>query len=157
MSEAGLNVLGWREVPVDPDCLGRAARASRPVIRQLLVGDTTGDQTVFERRLLLARKLAQNLVRESGKLGEGTFHLPSLSGRTIVYKGLMLAHQVPLFYRDLVDPELTSALALVHQRYSTNTFPSWELAQPFRTWPTTARSIPCAATSTGPAPARPRS
>ena len=132
VAEAGQNFLGWREVPVNPKALGRAARLSQPVIRQIIIGDTTGEQTAFERKLLLIRKIAEKKVRQSGKLASSTFHLPSLSSRTIVYKGLMLAHQVPLFYEELNDPRLASALALVHQRYSTNTFPSWELSQPFR-------------------------
>ncbi|MBN2289766.1 MAG: glutamate synthase large subunit, partial [Candidatus Glassbacteria bacterium] len=131
-AEAGLEVLGWREVPVKPDTLGRSARLSRPLIRQVFIGDTTGGQADFERRLLLMRKIAEQKVREEGRKDTVGFHIPSLSSRTIVYKGLMLAHQVPLFYEELNDPLLASALALVHQRYSTNTFPSWELAQPFR-------------------------
>ncbi|MEA2062695.1 MAG: glutamate synthase large subunit, partial [Gemmatimonadota bacterium] len=128
---AGQKLIGWREVPVNPDCLGRSARLSQPLVRQIFIADTTGDRQAFERRLLLVRKIAENRIRKSGPSGSESFHLPSLSSRTIVYKGLMLAHQVPLFYEDLNDERLTSALALVHQRYSTNTFPSWELAQPF--------------------------
>jgi len=133
VAETGQNFLGWREVPVNPEALGKAARLSQPLIRQIIVGDADGaDQAAFERKLLLIRKIAENKVRLSAESASAGFHLPSLSSRTIVYKGLMLAHQVPLFYEDLNDPQLVSALALVHQRYSTNTFPSWELAQPFR-------------------------
>ena len=132
VEEAGQQLLGWRDMPVRPKTLGRSARESQPVIRQLFIADTTGNRPSFERKLLLIRKIAENKVRTSGKIGTSVFHLPSLSSRTVVYKGLMLAHQVPLFYEDLNHPDLTSALALVHQRYSTNTFPSWELAQPFR-------------------------
>jgi len=130
--EAGQNMLGWRDVPVNPSALGKSARESQPTIRQFFVGDTTGDRSAFERRLLLARKIAENRVRQNEPADEAGFHIPSLSTRTVIYKGLMLAHQVPLFYEDLNDQKLTSVLALVHQRYSTNTFPSWELAQPFR-------------------------
>ena len=130
--EAGQIVLGWREVPVNPSALGKSAAESQPVIRQILVGDTSGDRAAFERQLLLARKIAENRVRQNQPADEAGFHIPSLSSRTVIFKGLMLAHQVPLFYEDLNDKKLTSALALVHQRYSTNTFPSWELAQPFR-------------------------
>ena len=132
VEETGQYLLGWRDVPVNPDALGKSARESQPVIRQIFIGDKTGDRTAFERKLLLVRKIAENKVRSSGKGENAVFHIPSLSSNTVIYKGLMLAHQVPHFYRDLEDPELTSALALVHQRYSTNTFPSWELAQPFR-------------------------
>jgi len=132
VEETGQRFLGWRDVPVNPEALGKSARETRPLIRQLFVGDNTGDRASFERKLLLIRKIAENKVRMSGKIEDEIFHLPSLSTRTLVFKGLMLAHQVPQFYLDLNDPELTSALALVHQRYSTNTFPSWQLAQPFR-------------------------
>jgi len=129
----GQRLLGWRDVPVNPDALGESARESQPVIRQVFIGDTTGEPEAFERKLLLVRKIAEHQVRASDKADNSVFHIPSLSSNTVVYKGLMLAHQVPFFYRDLEDPQLTSSLALVHQRYSTNTFPSWELAQPFRT------------------------
>jgi len=132
VKETGQHLLGWRDVPVNPDALGKSARESQPVIRQLFISDTTGDFMEFERKLLLVRKIAEHEVRKSSRVKNSVFHIPSLSPSTIVYKGLMLAHQVPLFYRDLENPDLTSALALVHQRYSTNTFPSWELAQPFR-------------------------
>ena len=132
VAEAGQKLLGWREVPVNPKSLGKSARDSQPQIRQIFIEDTTADRAAFERKLLLIRKIAENRVRSSGKQEINGFHLPSLSSYTIIYKGLMLAHQVPLFFEDLSDPSLTSVLALVHQRYSTNTFPSWELAQPFR-------------------------
>ncbi|HBB41540.1 MAG TPA: hypothetical protein DC005_08975, partial [Proteobacteria bacterium] len=86
----------------------------------------------FERKLYVIRRRAEQRVRELKLEGGKAFYICSLSSRTIVYKGLLLAHQLPLFYRDLNDPEMVSALALVHQRYSTNTFPTWDLAHPFR-------------------------
>jgi len=132
VEETGMKFIGWRDVPVDPTSLGRGARASQPFVRQAFVSDPIGAHEAFERRLYLARKIAENRVRDWAEGRAIRFHLPSFSSRTLVYKGLMLAHQVPLFYKELNDPDLTSSLALVHQRYSTNTFPSWELAQPFR-------------------------
>ncbi len=132
VEEAGVKFIGWRDVPVNQKSLGRGAKASQPFVRQAFVSDPIGAPDAFERRLYLARKIAENRVREWAGDRPIRFHLPSFSSRTIVYKGLMLAHQVPLFYEELNDPDLISSLALVHQRYSTNTFPSWELAQPFR-------------------------
>ncbi len=129
--EAGLVLAGWREVPVDPAVLGEQARREMPVIRQCFV---TGDglaEPLFERKLYLMRKLWQRAVHDGGGAADALY-VASLSCRTIVYKGLMQAPQVPAFYPDLRDPRLESALAVVHQRYSTNTFPSWPLAQPFR-------------------------
>ncbi len=128
----GLRVIGWRDVPVRPDCLGELARASEPVVRQVFIDGRglTGDQ--LERRLYLARKRAER--RAAARLAEaGTdFYVPSMSARTIVYKGMFLAPQLFGYYPDLSDPAMVSALAVVHQRYSTNTFPNWRLAQPFR-------------------------
>ena len=130
--------VGWRDVPVATDCIGAAVVASMPVIRQALVarGAATADQDSFERKLLAIRKQTQNpleeLARRHGLPGLADFYIPSFSTRTIVYKGMLLAHQVGQFYTDLVDPLCVSALAMVHQRFSTNTFPSWRLAHPFR-------------------------
>ena len=132
VDEAGQNFLGWSDMPVNPDCLGKSARESMPQIKYFFVGSAENNQNVLERKLLLIRKIAESKVRSREDSLYSGFHIPSLSSRTIVYKGLMLANQVPLFFEDLNDPKLTSVLALVHQRYSTNTFPSWELAQPFR-------------------------
>lgn len=132
VAEAGQKFLGWRDVPVNPDALGKSARKSMPDIRHFFIGSSDKDQDALERKLLLVRKIAENRVRGREDAQCCGFHIPSLSSRTIIYKGLMLAHQVPLFFDDLNDQSLTSVLAMVHQRYSTNTFPSWELAQPFR-------------------------
>ncbi len=126
-----LHLLGWREVPTDESALGDAARQSRPAVWQCFVVHQGCEEDAFERRLYVARRSCEKAVAEAlaGKTG---FYVPSFSARTVVYKGLMMATQVPAFYPDLNDPLFESALAVVHQRYSTNTFPSWELAQPFR-------------------------
>ncbi len=123
-----LDFLGWRSVPVDSALLGDQARASCPVIAQFWVAGSFGDAVEFERRLYLLRKRITRAAEAEGI----PLYLPSLSCRTLVYKGLLMGAQVSGFYRDLADPECASALAVVHQRYSTNTFPSWELSQPFR-------------------------
>jgi glutamate synthase domain-containing protein 2/glutamate synthase domain-containing protein 1/glutamate synthase domain-containing protein 3 len=131
--EEGLEFLGWRTVPTDNRFIGGTAREVEPVVRQAFVG--RGKKTArdhFEWKLFVLRK---RFGIELGKLGltEQTFvYVCSLSSRTIVYKGLLLADQVDKYYPDLSDPKMTSALALVHQRYSTNTFPTWDLAHPFR-------------------------
>jgi glutamate synthase domain-containing protein 2/glutamate synthase domain-containing protein 1/glutamate synthase domain-containing protein 3 len=129
----GQRLLGWRRVPVDESALGPLARASVPVVVQVFIGGSGIDEQSFERKLFVIRKWAERTVRESNIPGKGAFYIPSLSARTIVYKGLLLAEQLTRFYRDLEDPLMVSALAMVHQRFSTNTFPTWELAQPFRT------------------------
>jgi len=133
-AKQGLSFLGWRKVPVNPDAAGDLARLVMPVIRMAFVGSgrAAGDPTEFERRLFCARKTAENVVRSLPDPDDHLFHIVSLSSRTLVYKGMLLADQMTGFYPDLTDPELTSALAIVHQRYCTNTFPSWDLAQPMR-------------------------
>ncbi|MGE3143202.1 MAG: glutamate synthase central domain-containing protein, partial [Hyphomonadaceae bacterium] len=131
-------LIGWRDVPIDTAGLGKAVLAGMPMIRQAVIaaGPAVKDQDAFERKLLANRKQAQNpladLARKRGLPELADFYLPSFSSRTIVYKGLLLAGQVGTFYRDLADPLTTSALALVHQRFSTNTFPSWKLSHPYR-------------------------
>ncbi|HEX7669724.1 MAG TPA: glutamate synthase large subunit, partial [Polyangiaceae bacterium] len=131
---SGQRLLGWRTVPVDESALGPMARQSAPIIKQVIVGSAGLDQTTFERKLYVIRKWAERTVRESDDeiTQSDRFYIASLSSRTIVYKGLLLAEQLSAFYRDLEDTSLVSALAMVHQRFSTNTFPTWELAQPFR-------------------------
>ncbi len=130
----GFDFLGWRSVPVQEDKIGRLARESAPLIEQCFLApsdkELTGD--ALERRLYILRRVIENGVRDVlPDLGDG-FYIPSLSSRTIVYKGLLMAPQLPLFYTDLADERFTSCMAIVHQRYSTNTFPSWPLAHPFR-------------------------
>ncbi len=132
--EEGQHFLGWREVPTDASCLGETVKPEAPVIRQAFIarGDNAPDQDAFERKLFVIRKRAHREVRESGLDQKDGFYIPTLSSRTIGYKGMVLAGNLRCFYRDLDDERMESALALVHQRFSTNTFPSWKLAQPFR-------------------------
>jgi glutamate synthase (NADPH/NADH) large chain len=128
----GQRLIGWRDVRVNESALGPMARASAPIIKQVFIGSSAEDEATFERKLFVIRKWAERTVRESSMAQKGAFYIPSLSSRTIVYKGLLLAEQLSAFYSELDDPLMTSALAMVHQRFSTNTFPTWELAQPFR-------------------------
>jgi glutamate synthase (NADPH/NADH) large chain len=131
--EEGLTVLGWRDTPVYASAIGRVARASQPYIQQIFVRCPSDmDEDAFERKLYVVRKRAENNVRDSGVEDAEMFYIPSLSCRTIVYKGLLLAPQIANFYRELSDPDVVSALCLVHQRFSTNTFPSWQRAHPYR-------------------------
>jgi glutamate synthase (NADPH/NADH) large chain len=129
----GQEVLGWRDVPTDNRHIGESAKEVEPVIRQIFIGrgGNCPDQAAFERKLFVIRKQAENHIRALGLKDPAKFCIPSLSSRTIVYKGMLLAAQVGQYYPELHDERMVSALALVHQRFSTNTFPSWELAQPF--------------------------
>jgi glutamate synthase (NADPH/NADH) large chain len=132
IAEEKQRLVGWRDVPVDPTQLGRLARSNRPHIRQVIVGRKRVVPSAFERKLFVIRKLSENRIRERKLDPEGRFHVPSLSAETLIYKGLLLPRQLPLFYPDLTDPDLASAIGLVHSRFSTNTFPTWDLAHPFR-------------------------
>jgi glutamate synthase (NADPH) large chain len=127
----GGKVLGWREVPVHPECLGDLARATMPSIAQLFASFGTLQGTDLERRLYITRKCIEHAAKDQQFTNE-ELYAASFSSQTITYKGLFVAPQFEHFYPDLVDPDFQSALALIHQRYSTNTFPSWPLAQPFR-------------------------
>lgn len=128
------NLLGWRDLPVEDQYLGDLARQLKPFIYQIFVGRGPGikDAAEFERKLYVIRKVIEGRVRRSKFTQKSYFHIPSLSCRTLVYKGMLLADQIRPFYPDLQDPDMQSALVLVHQRYSTNTFPTWDLAHPFR-------------------------
>jgi glutamate synthase (NADPH) large chain len=131
--EEGLTVLGWRDTPVNGDAIGREARNSQPYIEQMFVLRPEGmDEDAFERLLYRVRRNTENEIANSEIEDKESFYVPSCSCRTIVYKGLMLAPQIERFYFELANPLVTSALALVHQRFSTNTFPSWKLAHPYR-------------------------
>src|SRR5882724_4904732 len=131
--EESLTLLGWRDTTVYASAIGRVARASQPYIQQIFVRCAPDmDEDSFERKLYVVRKRAENEIRECGVEDAEMFYIPSLSCRTIVYKGLLLASQITNFYRELADPDVVSALCLVHQRFSTNTFPSWQRAHPYR-------------------------
>ncbi len=131
--EEGLTVLGWRDTPIESDAIGRIARASQPYIEQIFIGGASGmSPDELERKLYVVRKRAESEIAASDLPDKSFFYIPSLSSRTIIYKGLLLANQISEFYKELSDPDAVSALCLVHQRFSTNTFPSWQLAHPYR-------------------------
>ncbi len=130
----GQTVLGWREVPTDNRDIGEIARDVEPCVAQIFVGrgPNLKDAAEFECKLYMIRKVLEREVRESDLTEKSSFYISSLSCNTLVYKGMLLATQFESYFIDLADPDLVSGLALVHQRYSTNTFPTWDLAQPFR-------------------------
>ncbi len=134
IEEEGQGVIGWRDVPVDNQGLGYSVLPSEPVVRQIFIarGEDCADQDGFERKLFVIRKQIEKVIRTSEMEGRSSFYFTSMSSRTITYKGMLLSDQVGEFYPDLGDERMVSALALVHQRFSTNTFPTWDLAQPFR-------------------------
>ncbi len=132
--EQGLEILGWRDVPVDTTVLGELAAKTQPFIKQVFIGKQNEEQDDFQfnLKMFIARKKAEHEIYGS-KLSESSFfYLPSLSTKIIIYKGLLVPEDIKLFYKDLNDPLFVTRLALVHQRFSTNTFPTWDLAQPFR-------------------------
>ena len=129
----GLAILGWREVPVDSCQLGEIALASEPNIEQLFIGKTDKiDEATFKAKLYAARKIAEHTIRKSKISESNYFYIPSLSITTIIYKGIIMPEDIGPYYKDLQEIDLVTRLALVHQRFSTNTMPTWELAQPFR-------------------------
>jgi glutamate synthase (ferredoxin) len=129
----GLSILGWRQVPVDSTQLGEIALASEPNIEQLFVGKTTEiDEATFKAKLFAARKIAEHTIRKSKTSESSYFYVSSLSITTIIYKGIIMPEDIGPYYKDLQEIDLVTRLALVHQRFSTNTMPTWELAQPFR-------------------------
>jgi len=130
----GQTVLGWRSVPVDNSSLGETARSCEPQIRQIFIGRNPAmtDPMAFERKLLVIRKHAYSEIRTSTMDGAEYWYVPSLSFKTIVYKGMLLTEQLDRYYTDLQNPAVATALALVHSRFSTNTFPSWDRAHPYR-------------------------
>ena len=135
VAEEGQQFLGWRTVPTENASLGATAVASQPLIRQAFIqrSPDLADDMAFERKLYVIRKLIEKETRYNNEFADcSTLYIASLSYKTIVYKGMLLAKQVDAFYPDLSDPDLTSAIALLHSRFSTNTFPSWERAHPYR-------------------------
>ncbi|MCB0121135.1 MAG: glutamate synthase subunit alpha, partial [Caldilineaceae bacterium] len=141
IAEEGQSLLGWRTVPTNDQSLGNGAKSGEPFLRQVFIGRNeetlvTHDDLAFERKLYVIRKRAENSIRpgmgETELPGGDRFYFASLSSRTIVYKGMLRCAQVSEFYPDLQDPTMESALALVHSRFSTNTFPNWERSHPYR-------------------------
>ncbi|MDO9381891.1 MAG: glutamate synthase large subunit [Hyphomicrobiaceae bacterium] len=133
LREENLQLLGWRSVPVDRSSMSELVTATEPVHRQIFIARPKGmSQDEFERKLYLARKVVSNAIHNAYKGRDIGHYMVSLSSRTLVYKGMFLSYQVKAYYKDLSDPRCISALALVHQRFSTNTFPSWKLAHPYR-------------------------
>jgi len=127
LATEGLVVAGWRELPLDESALGEQAKASRPNIQQIFINSPDGvTENDFERKLFLARRRTEKAVSES------VFYISSLSCKVILYKGLVMPEYLPIFYKDLNEPDMASSLCLFHQRFSTNTLPQWRLAQPFR-------------------------
>ena len=134
IDKQGLQILGWRNVPVNSKVVGSIAAKSQPVIKQVFVGKGKNklSDIEFNTKLFIARKIAENEIYNSALLQKNYFYFSSLHNRTLIYKGLLVPEDIDRFYLDLKDPELVTRLALVHQRFSTNTFPTWDLAQPFR-------------------------
>jgi glutamate synthase (ferredoxin) len=133
VAEEGLDLIGWRDVPVRSEILGKASKACEPVMRQFFVG--RGDVPAgleLERKLYIVRRLATHRIRYSGTDEEALFYISSLSSRTMTYKGMLTTEQLEQYFPDLSNEAMDSALALTHSRFSTNTFPSWPRAQPFR-------------------------
>ena len=133
--EEGQTVLGWRDVPTNNAGLGETAKACEPCIRQVFIGrsaDGLADDLAFERKLYVIRRRVTNAIRYGGVAGGEYFYIPSLSYKTLIYKGMLTPQQLETFYPDLSDPDMESAIALVHSRFSTNTFPSWERSHPYR-------------------------
>lgn len=128
----GLTIVGWRDVPICRDSLGEIALSAEPAIKQVFIDSRGASGENLERKLYLARKRTEKEVFELLGEGEEDFYICSISAKTICYKGMFMAHQLFSYYPDLADERFKTAIALVHQRYSTNTFPSWKLAQPFR-------------------------
>ena len=129
-----LKIIGWRDVPVNSKVVGSIASKSQPIIKQVFITKENDNQNEkeFNLKLYLARKVAENKIYSSPLSQKNFFYFSSLHNRTIIYKGLLIPEDIERFYIDLSNPELVTSLALVHQRFSTNTFPTWDLAQPFR-------------------------
>jgi glutamate synthase domain-containing protein 2/glutamate synthase domain-containing protein 1/glutamate synthase domain-containing protein 3 len=135
----GQDVLGWRTVPTDNSLIGPTAKSGEPVMKQVFIGRKDrdvralgNDDLAFERRLYVIRRCVENAVRKSGLTHQGMFYIPSLSCKTLIYKGMLNATQLDPYFPDLSNPAMQSALALVHSRFSTNTFPTWARAHPYR-------------------------
>ena len=131
INEEGLNLIAFREVPRDNTVIGHISRAAEPDIQQMLLGSDLSQEDM-ERKLYIIRKRIENMVRNSDMVQKNMFYIPSLSSKVLIYKGMLTSPQLGEYFLDLTDKRMQSAIALVHSRFSTNTFPSWDLAQPFR-------------------------
>ena len=134
INDEGQTVLGWRDVPIDDSSVGPTAKMGEPTFKQIFIGrgNETKDEAAFERKLYVIRKLVENAIWNSNLSEKDRFYVPSLSYRTFLYKGMLTGSQLEPMFPDITAPDFESALALVHQRFSTNTFPAWKLAHPFR-------------------------
>lgn len=134
VTDEGQVVLGWREVPIDDSSVGPTAKMGEPTFKQIFIGrgNSTKNEAAFERKLYVIRKLAEHAIWSSDLSEKDRFYVPSLSYRTFLYKGMLTGSQLEPMFPDITAPDFESALALVHQRFSTNTFPAWKLAHPFR-------------------------
>ena len=134
IEEEGQHVLGWREVPTDDSLLGFTAKSGEPVFKQIFIGRSSSieDEAAFERKLYVIRKRIEHIIYGSSLSQSDRFYIPSLSYKTFVYKGMLTGPQYEPMFPDVTEPDFESAMSLVHQRFSTNTFPSWPLAHPFR-------------------------
>ncbi len=134
VTENGFELIAWRAVPIDSAAIGQIARASEPAIEQIFLAprEEISTQEDLERKLYIIRKQIENQIRNSNLPLAESFYIVSLSSKTIIYKGMFTSAQLKQYFLDLQDPDLESAIALVHSRFSTNTFPTWDLAQPFR-------------------------
>ncbi|WP_417445181.1 glutamate synthase large subunit [Joostella sp.] len=134
IKKQGLEIIGWRDVPVDHACIGEIAAETEPYIKQVFIGKNNQElsETEFNAKLFAGRKIAEHAILDSNLSEAEFFYFSSLSTNTIIYKGLLMPQDISAYYRDLMQPEVVTKLALVHQRFSTNTFPTWDLAQPFR-------------------------
>lgn len=134
VNDEGQTVLAWREVPIDDSSVGPTAKMGEPTFKQIFIGrgDNCKDAAAFERKLYVIRKLAEHAIWNSDLSEKDRFYVPSLSYRTFLYKGMLTGSQLEPMFPDITAPDFESALALVHQRFSTNTFPAWKLAHPFR-------------------------
>lgn len=132
--ESGQALLGWREIPVDSSRIGKTARAAQPAIEQVFIarGSDVNSGIDFERKLYVIRKKIENIITGSALKQKASFYITNISSRVFSYKGLLMPHQLGSFFQDLKDESIESAICLVHSRYSTNTFPTWDLSQPFR-------------------------
>ncbi len=134
MARAGMQVIGWRRIPVDNSMIGPSAKSAEPLMEQVFVGRPAElkEELAYERRLYLARRRSENAANKIDLRNRKDFYFASLSARLCIYKGMLASEQVDAYFPDLLDPDMVTALALVHSRFSTNTFPSWDLAHPFR-------------------------